>query len=165
MKKKNDLKTQHISPIHLEQAMSRLNEYLEENKLRRTPERYKILEEIYHRKDHFDAESLYYDLKQKKAFPVSRATVYNTLELFVKCHLVTKHLFGDNQARYEKAYGSRQHDHLICSQCSKVVEFCDPRIHQIIQPIATHFKFTIVSHSLLLHGICEDCRVNSKNVQ
>ncbi|HRN93257.1 MAG: transcriptional repressor [Chitinophagales bacterium] len=133
--------------------------YLEKKGQRKTVERFLILEEIYSRSDHFDAEVLYFDLKQKKHQNISRATVYNTLDLLVSCDLVKKHQFGKNQAQYEKSYGYKQHDHIICVDCKKVVEFCDPRIHQIKTMMGDLLNFTITHHSLNLYGVCGSCRI------
>ena len=135
--------------------------YLETHKQRRTHERFIILNEIYHRSDHFDAETLFLDLR-KKNHNVSRATVYNTLDLLVACDLVKKHQFGSQQTQYEKAYHYRQHDHLICSDCNQVMEFCDPRIGQIQTKIGELLQFKINSHSLILHGSCQ--RENCPNL-
>ncbi|MCY7408827.1 MAG: transcriptional repressor [Chitinophagales bacterium] len=132
--------------------------YLIKNKQRKTAERYTILEEIYKRNDHFDAEGLFIELKKKK-INVSRATVYNTLELLQECSLIRKHQFGNNTnlARFEKSFGSRQHDHLICIECNKVMEFCDPRIHQISTRMGELLNYNIENHSLILYGHCRGC--------
>ena len=132
--------------------------FLKKKKLRKTPERFAILDEIYGRKDHFDVDSLYVSM-QDKNYRVSRATVYNTLDLLVECDLVTRHQFGQSQSQYEKAFGFRQHDHLICTDCNKVVEFCDPRIQNIQNTVGELLKFEVIHHSLLLYANCikKDC--------
>ena len=132
-------------------------DYLEAHQLRKTSERFAILEEIYSRSDHFDAEALFVEMRRKD-YPISRATVYNTLELLQKCALIRKHQFGTQQAMYEKSFGFGQHDHIVCISCSKVVEFCDPRIHQISSMMGQLLDFKIQAHALTLFGHCADCQ-------
>ena len=142
---------------YLVEAKSRFSGFLEEKAYRKTNERFIILEEIYSLDGHFDAEALYDHLRKKKR-RISRATVYNTLELLVSCDLVVKHHFRDTITHYEKSYGYKQHDHMICISCGKVVEFCDPRIQPIKSKMGELLEFTITSHALNIYGLCGTCR-------
>jgi Fur family ferric uptake transcriptional regulator len=151
------------------QVLKIFMEYLEQNELRKTPERFAILDEIYTGKGHFDVEQLYEKMKERK-YTVSRATVYNTLDLLLACNLVIKHQFGASQAVFEKAHGFKQHDHLICNKCNNILEFCDPRIQQIQNMMGDLLKFNINSHSLYLYGDPEcnkegSCKTCGKKVK
>jgi Fur family ferric uptake transcriptional regulator len=127
-------------------------EYLISHSMRKTPERFAILDEIYSRDGHFDIEQLF-NLMNEKNYRVSRATLYNTIELLIDCRLVVRHKFGRSQAQYEKTYQAGQHDHLIDIENGTVLEFRDPRINEIIKSACEENSFIPHHYALYIFGI------------
>ena len=133
-----------------------LNNYLEVNNRRKTPERYAILDAVYDINGHFTLEELSEKLAEENKFPVSRATLYNTLKLFMELRLVIRHRF-QGQTKYEACYDNNSHSHQICTVCGKVTEIKSPQISETISSM--HLKrFRKDGYSLYIYGICSTCQ-------
>jgi Fur family transcriptional regulator, ferric uptake regulator len=135
-----------------------LTDYLKSGrKQRTTPERYAILDAVLEIQGHFDAESLYYRLIAG-GIKVSKATVYNTLDILKECGLVSKYRFAENTSRYEKAFGRPHHHHLICLECGDIIEFINEKLNKIQETVCTDKSFLAQSSTLQIFGTCSKCR-------
>ncbi|NUN07606.1 MAG: transcriptional repressor [Ignavibacteriaceae bacterium] len=130
-------------------------EFLKQGKNRITPERFEILDAALEFDGHFSADELYISMKNHKS-RVSRATVYNTLELLTQCELLSLRNFGDNMKRYESNYKRRFHDHLICLDCGRIVEFTNNKVKNIQQEICDALGFESASYSFNIFVKCKN---------
>ena len=133
-----------------------LTSYLEMNNHRKTPEPYAILDAVYDTNGHFTLDELSEKLSEENNFPVSRATLYNTLKLFMELRLVIRHRF-QGQTKYEACYDNNSHSHQICTVCGKVTEIKSPQVSETIANM--HLKrFRKDGYSLYIYGICSSCQ-------
>ena len=140
-------------------AKQRFTEFLEAKKLRKTPERFKILEAIYSQSTFFAAEKIREFLQ--KDFRVSLATIYNTLELLLQCNLIIRHTFDLRVVRYEKTPFGSSHYYRICMQCGSYKEFTDLKLKKRIS-FKEFSAFKTMHHSLYFYGICKKCEQKNK---
>ena len=137
-----------------------LDNYLEMNHHRKTPERYTILRAIYGMNGHFTLEELKEHLAETLNFPVSRATMYNTLNLFLELRLVTRHRF-QGTTKYEACYDNNSHCHQICTMCGSVTEVKSLEITQAVDNM--HLKrFRKDGFTLYVYGVCSSCQTKMK---
>ena len=138
-----------------EKAIEIFKDFLKQGKSRNTPERFEVLDAALAHEGHFGADDLYIKMKNSNSV-VSRATVYNTLELLTQCELISKRNFGDNMTHYESNLKKQTHDHLICVDCGRIIEFTDPRVKKIPQEICDNFDFEFHSYSFNIFGRCKN---------
>ena len=134
-----------------------LENYISENNLKITKQRRTVLKAFLECKNHISVEELYNTVL--KAEPkIGLATVYRTLALLTKSGLALEMDFGDGQKRYESSYRTVHHDHMVCTECGKIIEFNHPLIEKYQEEIAKENSFKITSHKLDLFGHCLDCK-------
>lgn len=140
----------------IEKARKIFESFLLQQGSRKTPERFSVIDELYllPQDEHIDVESLFLRMRNK-GYTISRATIYNTLDLLVEGGLAVKHQFKDKVALYEQALTYKHHDHYVCNQCRKIMEFSDQRINDIKKAMGKEFNADITSHSLVLYGDCQ----------
>lgn len=140
----------------IEREREVLLEYLRERGLRMTQERAAVFEEIFGQHGHVDAADLHAALEARGA-DVSRATVYRNLQLLVDCGLVRKQRLDRRRYLYEHVHAGQRHDHLVCRECGRVVEFVSPGIAALQREICRAHGFRPGESALQISGLCEEC--------
>jgi len=135
--------------------------YLERRGLKLTAERQALFDEVFSKHEHVEADELLVRLRSKHK-KISRATIYRTLELLVEAGVVGKLRIGEAGYRYERLHAGDHHDHLICDQCGKVIEFFESRIEALQDEVAARHGFLRLSHNHQMRGICRRCRPRAK---
>ncbi len=139
------------------EEIDKLEEYISENNLKITKQRRTVLKIFLECKNHVSIEELY-NIVLKTEPRIGLATVYRTLALLTKSGLALEMDFGDGQKRYESSHRSVHHDHMVCTECGKILEFNHPLIEKHQDEVAKTMNFKIISHKLDLFGLCQDCK-------
>jgi Fur family ferric uptake transcriptional regulator len=142
---------------NLEHFRSLLNQHMEKRGLRSTDQRRLIVETFFKAPNHISIEELLAEVRTQDP-RVGYATVYRTLKLLTECGVAFERKFGDGLTRYELADEESHHDHLICIECGKIVEFEEPKIEELQEKIAERYGFALKSHKHEMYGTCAECQ-------
>lgn len=146
----------------LEELQERIDAFIRRKGLRRTPQRAFIIQSAFSKDEHFTAEELYERVRKSNS-DISRATVYRTLSLLVEADLLRQIDLGENQATYDPNFVNKpSHNHLVCIDCGKVVEFEDEHIEVLHACVSKRLGFKPVRQTLKIEANCEQLRKNGR---
>lgn len=140
-----------------EDELKTVETYMRDHGLRWTQQRRLIAREAFATHDHFSADDLL-DLCRKRDRKVSRATVYRTISMLEEAGFVEGLDTGDGGRKFEHVLGHKHHDHMVCTECGKIIEFLDEELEARQERAAKRHGFSIEHHSLKLFGRCRDCK-------
>ena len=141
-----------------EEIIEELKKIVKQKGLKYTEQREIVLSVLLDAQDHLTAEEVYNEIKKEHTESnIGIATVYRALSFLEEVDLITSIAFGTDGKKYESNAKSH-HDHLICTNCGKIIEFIDDEIEKRQDKIAKKNKFKITSHSMQLYGTCETCQ-------
>ncbi|HEC92751.1 MAG TPA: transcriptional repressor [Candidatus Atribacteria bacterium] len=134
----------------------KFEEFLKSKELKYTSERKLILKAIFSFHKHFNVEELFEKLREQGNY-VSRATIYRTIPLLLQSGLITEALHCQDKTSYENVFNKKHHDHLVCTNCGKIIEFYNEKIEKLQEEVCRQHNFVAIEHRLGIKGYCEDC--------
>ena len=140
----------------MQKEIELFKEGLRKNRLRATPQRFKVLESFLKTEKHVTCDELYRIVRRLNP-EIGYATVYRTLKLIQKSGMAREEDFGDRVARLEHEYGHQHHDHLVCLKCGRFIEVYEPEIEALQEKLAKDKDFTPVRHKMEIFGYCREC--------
>ncbi|MEX0819082.1 MAG: Fur family transcriptional regulator [Pirellulaceae bacterium] len=140
--------------------LQRFEEFLQSRGKRMTPQKKLLLEHVFSRHEHFDADSLIDNLPDN-AKGIGRATVYRALAEFVDAGLLREFQLAGRSV-YEHDYGYPQHDHLYCQECQELIEFQSDELIELREAVARQTNFRVTGHRFIITGVCEKCRLSKR---
>lgn len=149
-------------PGTFDDFLERMGEFLAEQGLKNTRQRELIARAVFEAEGHLNVEEIYSRVRRMDE-KIGYSTVYRTLRLLKESGLVSERHFGDGGARYEVSVEGEHHDHLICTNCNKIVEFENDDIEALQEQVARRHGFKISSHKHEIYGLCEDCRKKKRS--
>ena len=145
-----------VSQEILDTAEAVFREHLKDRGLKYTPPRRDILHAVMSIDEHFEAEQLLLDLRQRGR-RVAKATIYRTLPILVSCNILKAVRFEDKQTHYEHTFGEDPHDHMVCVRCGRIIEFDSRDVVRLRAIMADRFKFHDTGHRFQITGLCQAC--------
>ncbi len=142
--------------------LEQLNSYIKKHNLRHSYERERVLEYILTLDGHFTVQTLHQNLNDIS--PISRASIYNIIELFLKIGIIVRHPFPGNEAQYETTTRANTHHHRVCISCGAIKEFSDQKFSRAIKN-RTFSTFEKRFHSIYLYGLCKKCQPKTKKTK
>jgi len=147
----------------MKKALQVFRQYCKNNGMRNTPEREKIIEEIYRVDEHFDVDRLF--LRIRNRYPelkLSKVSIYRAIPHLLKAGLISEAFSDSGATCYEHVLGHAHHDHMKCLGCGKVIEFYDRQIDEVQQKICEKIGFEMAWHMHVICGYCKQCRKKKK---
>lgn len=137
-------------------------QHIQRKGLKRTAQRDLILDTFLRMEVHLSSEDLYRLVKQEDP-TIGQTTVYRTLKLLTEAGLAREVRFGDGRTHYEHNYKHQHHDHMICSECGRIIEFFSAELEALQDKIAAKHRFQITQHLHRIIGLCSECRRAAKD--